>query len=115
MNYSQFRINYGLHWKRRYPTPGDYKRQSRFVMALMLILFMLWLAAGMLDYQSELVQVKINNEPAQLVATACLNQAVQADRYGKQMHVGWVADGMLIGVDCTVYSREAHKNVGRMM
>lgn len=103
-----------MRWRKKYPTPMDYKQQSRFVGALLLILLMLWLTASRLDYEDALVQEQINLDKAQALQLACLEQAHRSER-GEQVHVGWVVDGQLISVDCSVISREAYKNVKRRM
>lgn len=90
-----FRLKRGLHWAKTYPTPADYKQQSRFVAALLLILFMIWLAVSRLDFQAELVQEQINLEDARKLHLACLNQTLNPD-----MKIGWVVDGQVIVVNC---------------
>ena len=98
INLNQLRLKYGMGWRKPYPTPLDYKTESRFVAALLLILFMAWLAVSRLDFESALVQEQINTEMAQQLQLACLNQVANPD-----MKVGWVVDDRLIIVKCEDY------------
>lgn len=92
---SKLRLKHGMHWKRSYPTPLDYKTETRLVAALALILFMLWLAFSRLDFEAALVQEQINLEDARKLQLACLNQTINQD-----MKIGWVVDGQIIVVNC---------------
>ncbi len=108
------RLKYGLFWARNYPSPADYKTQSRFVMALLLILFMLWLAMSRLDFEAALAMEQVSNEATNALATACATQAHLHDTSSEKMNIGWVVDGKLVAVNCEVISREAKANIRSM-
>lgn len=96
MNYSHFRIQHGLHWRKKYPSPLDYKQESRFVAALMLILFMLWLAASMLNAESALASEEVAKDSYRNAVLACVNQAATND--GRR--VAYTFDNRIINVKC---------------
>lgn len=102
------RLKHGMFWKRRYPTPADYKQQTRFVMALLLILFSLWLAVSRMDFEAALVQEQLTTDQHQQVLLACVNQAHNGG------NVGVVFDDKLYGVNCQVLSTEPYKNLRSM-
>jgi hypothetical protein len=105
---NNLRLKHGMFWQRRYPTPLDYKQESRFVGALILILVMLWLLASRFDYEAALVQEEVIRESYQQMVLACLNQAHNGG------NVGVVFDDKLYGVNCMVLSNEPYKNLKSM-
>ena len=104
----RFRLENGMFWQRSFPTPMDYKQETRLAGACMLILILIMLATGKLDADVQLVQEQMSVEQHQQLLLACVNQAHQGG------NVGIVFDGKLIGVDCQVLSDKPHEGIRRM-
>lgn len=104
--FMKLRLNNGMFWDKPYPTPLDYKQQSRLVGALLLILLMLWLLASRMDYEAALAMEEATREAHQRVVLSCANQAIMADRYQDKRTVGMLFDGQLIEINCGVLSRD---------
>lgn len=104
----RLRLNYGMFWKYRMPTPWDYKQETRFVGAVSLILVMLWLLFSRLDYEAALVQEEVAREAYQNVVASCTTQAIRERKYGEKWNLGFILDDKLIGVDCQVLSEDPY-------
>lgn len=91
----QFRLKHGLFWKRRYPTPADYKQETRFVGAVGLICLMLYLLVSSMDYEAALATEQIEKAAYMKAVLACVNQA-----HGSDEKVAYVFDNTIIHVKC---------------
>lgn len=92
---SEFRIEYGLNWMRRYPTLLDYKQETRFIGAVGLICLMFYLLVSSMDYEAALATEQIEKAAYMKAVLACVNQA-----HGSNEKVAYVFDNVIIGVEC---------------
>lgn len=105
--FDNIRLKHGMFWRHRYPTPCDYKQESRLIGALLLIIFMLWLLASSLEYKTAVEQEAEYREAYQSVVLHCATQALMERNHRQKATVGFVFDEKLIGVDCSVLSDDA--------
>lgn len=73
----------------------DYKAESRFVMSILLIIFMLWLAISRMDFESALVTEEISKDHYRKAVLLCVNQA-----HGNHDRVAFVLDNTIINMKC---------------
>lgn len=92
---SEFRIEYGLNWMRRYPTLLDYKQETRFIGAVGLICLMFYLLVSSMDYEAALATERIEKAAYMKAVLACVNQAV-----GNEHRVAYIFDNRIIHVRC---------------
>ena len=90
-----FFLRHGLYWRYRYPGPWDYKQEIRFVGALLLILFMLYLAASSLEFEALHAQEQQEREWYQKMAIDCANQTT--GHHGK---ITWRVGDRILTMEC---------------
>ena len=88
-------LKHGLYWKYRYPGPWDYKQETRFVGALLLIALMLYLLASSMEFEALRQQEREERETYQKMVMDCLNQAT-----GVYDRVAWIIDDKIFNVQC---------------
>lgn len=103
----RLRLKHGMYWRYRLPGPWDYRQECRAFGAVLLIAFMVWLTLAMMRYERAFEREEEISNQATLVNLACLDQAVRADKFGERVSIGWVVDNYLIGIECTVFDRDA--------
>lgn len=107
----RFRLENGMFWQRSFPTPMDYKQETRWVGAVIIVLVMLWLLAGRMDYEAALVQEEVTREAWQKVGLNCATQAMMERQHREKAVVGFVFDNKLIGIDCQVLSDKPYEGL----